>query len=128
MKTEDKLNRLHSLLVAAVRKDPAVAAEVDKLFGAGAEAEAPDAPARPPRPRNRRAPAPFDPYLVYEQGEPALRMRLGELDTEVLKDIVAEYGMDAGKLVLKWKTKARILEHIVTTVQARAKKGDAFRS
>lgn len=55
-------------------------------------------------------------------------MRLGELDVEALKDIVAEHGMDPGKLVLKWKIKERILEHIISTVQARSKKGDALRS
>jgi len=126
MKTEDKLKKLFSLLIAAAKKDPSLAAEIDGLLGAGAGT--PDSSIHPSRSRNRRKPALFDPFVIHEQGEPALRMRLGELDIEALKDIVAEHGMDPGKLVLKWKTKERILEHILSTVEARSKKGDAFRS
>ncbi len=126
MNTEDKLKKVFSLLISAVKKDPSLAAEIDGLLGF--EAGTPDSSILPSRSRNRRKPAPFDPFGIYEQGEAALRIRLGELDVEALKDIVAEHGMDPGKLVLKWKTKERILEHILSTVQARSKKGDAFRS
>ena len=126
MKTEDKLRKVFSLLIAAAKKDPNLAAEIDGLLGFGTGT--PESSIRSSRSRNRRKPAPFDPFLIYAEGESALRTRLGELDLEALKDIVAEYGMDPGKLVLKWKTKERILEHILSTVQARSKKGDAFRS
>jgi len=126
MKTEDKLAKLFSLLIAAAKKDPSLSAEIDGLLGAGAGT--PGSSIHPSRSRNRRKPALFDPFVIYEQGEAALRMRLGELDIEALKDIVAEHGMDPGKLVLKWKTKERILEHVLSTVEARSKKGDAFRS
>ena len=50
-----------------------------------------------------------------------------ELDTEQLKDIVAEHGMDTAKLAMKWKSSERLIEFIVSTVEARADKGRAFR-
>jgi hypothetical protein len=125
MKTEDRLRKVFSLLLAAVRKDEKLAAEIDALLGFE---KRPPGASVPSGSRHRRKPAVFDPFEVYEQGESTLRSRLGELDLEALKDIVAEHGMDPGKLVLKWKTKERILEHILVTVQARSKRGDAFRS
>ena len=126
MKAEDRLKKVFSLLLAAARKDDKLAAEIDAILGF--EKRAPGTPSAPGPPRNRRKPAAFDPFLVYAQGEAALRVRLAELDLEALKDIVAEHGMDPGKLVLKWKTMDRVIDHIVATVQARSKKGDAFRS
>lgn len=75
----------------------------------------------------RRAPAVFDPVAVYREGDEVLRERLAPLDLEQLRDVVAEYGMDPGKLVMKWKTRERIVEHIVETAATRAKKGEAFR-
>jgi hypothetical protein len=125
MKTEDRLRKVFSLLLAAVKKDDKLAAEIDALLGFG---RGPSGASVRSGSRHRRNPAPFDPFVIYEQGESDLRIRLSELDLEGLKDIVAEHGMDPGKLVLKWKTKERILEHIVSTVQARSKKGDAFRT
>lgn len=123
MKTENKLKKLFSLLIGAAKRDPSLAAEIDELLGAGTS----DSSISSSRSRTRRKPAAFDPFVVYEEGEPALRERLGGLGLEELKDIVAEHGMDVGKLVLKWKTQERIIEHIISTVQARSKKGDAFR-
>ena len=75
----------------------------------------------------RRTPAVLDPVALYSEGEGKLREKLGLLDLERLRDIVAEYGMDPGKLVMKWKTEERVIEHIVEVASARAKKGEAFR-
>jgi hypothetical protein len=76
----------------------------------------------------RRTPALLDPVKILEsEGEESLRKQLSTLDIEQLKDIVAEYGMDQAKLVMKWNTASRITEHIVTTALHRSKKGDAFR-
>jgi len=47
---------------------------------------------------------------------------------EQLKDIVADYGMDPGKLVMKWKSSDKVIDRIVEISLARAQKGDAFRS
>src|SRR5262245_33358781 len=70
----------------------------------------------PARRAARRQRAALDPIAILRsQGEKTLRDRLQTLDVEKLKDIVAEYGMDTAKLVMKWKTSDRIIEHIVAT-------------
>ena len=80
------------------------------------------------RPKNRRPPPVLDPVEVARSGENELRARLATLSVEQLKDIVAEFGMDPGKLVIKWKNAGRIIDRIVEISMPRAQKGDAFRS
>lgn len=75
----------------------------------------------------RRAPAVLDPIEFIQHGEAALRSKLGELDLERLLDIVAQFGMDPGKLVMKWKDRDRVIDRIVEVSSARATKGDSFR-
>jgi hypothetical protein len=75
----------------------------------------------------RRTPAVIDPVELARHGESALRAQLAGLDLEQLRDIVAEYGMDPGKLVMKWKDSNRIIDRIVELSLGRATKGDAFR-
>ena len=80
------------------------------------------------RSRRRRAPAVFDPVAVLrERDDQELRSRLLGLDLEQLKDMVAQYGMDPGKLVMKWKNRERVADRIVEISAKRAQKGDAFR-
>lgn len=76
----------------------------------------------------RRTPAVLDPLGLARQGEEVLRRQLSLLDLEQLKDVVAEYGMDPGKLVMKWKDTIRIIDRIVELSLARSTKGDAFRA
>ncbi|MCK4793137.1 MAG: hypothetical protein KAV87_55920 [Desulfobacteraceae bacterium] len=76
----------------------------------------------------RRRPGAFDPMVVYRENPDKLRPQLEELSIEELKDIIAEHGMDRSKLAMKWKTKDRLIALIVTTVESRMHKGDAFRS
>lgn len=78
-------------------------------------------------PRHRRAPAKVDPVQLTREGRD-LRDVLRDLDIEELKDVVAEFGMDPSKLVMKWKDRDRIAEHIVDTSMTRAAKGTVFRS
>ena len=80
------------------------------------------------RPANRRSPAVLDPVMIAQRGEDPLRKSLESLALEQLKDIVADYGMDQRRLVMKWKTPARVIDHIVEVSVSRARKGDAFRS
>lgn len=83
---------------------------------------------RASRRTGRRAPGPFDPFAVYgANGEDGLRQRLGALDLEQLRDIVAEHGMDHDRLAMKWKDPERVIGRIVERVMARAAKGSAFR-
>lgn len=79
------------------------------------------------RPRHRRPPALFDPVVLARESEGVLREQLVQLTVEQLKDIVADYGMDPGKLVMKWKSSERIIDRIVEVSVGRARKGNAFR-
>jgi hypothetical protein len=77
----------------------------------------------------RRARGVIDPFAVYtEIGDGGLRDRLGILDLEQLRDIIAEHGMDHDRLAMKWKTKDRVINRIVDKVAARTAKGSAFRT
>lgn len=79
--------------------------------------------------RRRRAPGPWDPYDVYAKvGEAGLRDRLGELELEQLRDIIAEHGMNTDGLAMRWTKAERAVGRIVERVVDRAAKGDAFRS
>lgn len=80
------------------------------------------------RPKNRRPKAILDPVELARENENGLREQLRSLSLDQLKDIVAEYGMDPGKLVMKWKASDRVVQRIVEISLARAQKGDAFRS
>ena len=80
------------------------------------------------RPKNRRLAGVVDPFIIYsESGEQELRSRLTDLHLELLRDIVAEHGMDNDRLAMKWKDPARVIERIVDRVVARSAKGSAFR-
>ncbi len=85
------------------------------------------APAENRKRGNRRAPAILDPVALAAQSEEVVRSQLAPLDLEQLRDIVADYGMDPGKLVMKWKIPERVIDKIVEISLARARKGDAFR-
>lgn len=76
----------------------------------------------------RRASAVLDPIDLARHGEAELRNQLATLDLEKLLDVVAQYGMDPGKLVMKWKDRERVIDRIVEVAQGRATKGDAFRA
>lgn len=75
----------------------------------------------------RRPAALLDPIELVRSGEDVLRAKLAELDLDRLIDIVAQFGMDPSKLVMKWKDRDRVIDHIVERSSARATKGDAFR-
>lgn len=79
------------------------------------------------RGKNRRAPAALDPIQIARDGEQALRAALEKLSLNQLRDIVAEYGMDPGRLVMKWNTPERVIDRIVEISITRAHKGSAFR-
>ena len=77
----------------------------------------------------RRAPAKLDPFKILADGsEPELLARLADLSLEELRDIVAQFGMDPRRLVMKWRDAQRVREHIVVTTAQRSRKGDAFRA
>jgi len=125
MNIKKPLKALMAVITEEVDRNPefakklAVALGWDKTIGEAKQ------PAK--RRGHRRAPAVLDPVALYGEGEGLLREKLGSLNLEQLRDIVAECGMDPGKLVMKWKTEQRVIDHIVETAASRAKKGEAFR-
>lgn len=77
--------------------------------------------------RRRRNPAKLDPVQMIKDNVD-IKENLSNLSIEELKDVVAEFGMDPSKLVMKWKDEARIIDHIVDTSRSRAAKGQAFKN
>lgn len=112
---------------------PDRAADGAQAGGAAEPTSPPVAPRKPEEPGGerrkggRRSPALLDPVALAGQGDAVLRGRLGDLDLDRLHDVVAEYGMDPGKLVMKWRDRERVIDRIVEVASARATKGDAFR-
>ena len=103
-----------SLLTALGQKQDSPAAHLDDRFIGT-------------RPKNRRAAAVFDPIEIAVLGEEALKSELSALNVEQLLDIVSDYGMDPGRIVVKWKSPERIIDRIIEIAVMRARKGNAFR-
>lgn len=127
MKLRAKLLDLAKAVADAADRDPELASRLTEIFGAAPPAPKRSEPA-PGRAKNRRPAALLDPVALVADGEPALRDRLAALSLDQLLDVVAEYGMDPGKLVMKWKDPARVIDRIVEIALGRAQKGHAFRS
>ena len=130
-----RLSVLFDVLLEEVERNPDLAERIERAFNvetveqeATAEvAEKRGAPKRATRAKNRRTPAVLDPVALVQEGVDELVKSLRALELEQLRDIVAEYGMDPQRLVMKWKTKDKVIEHIVAMAQQRARKGEAFR-
>lgn len=131
----DRLSALFVAVLDEARKNPEFAARLERaLVGetphGATRKKSPTAERSsnaPPRRSNRRAKAAVDPFELLSVGEHHLRAELAKLDIEQMKDIVAEYGMDTSRLALKWKSRERLVDFVVTTVVARNRKGDVFR-
>lgn len=131
MTTRDRLARVFHVILDEAAQNPAFASRLEEILGASEPARrarrATSAGPRQTR-RRRRSPAVLDPISAFREGEDVLRGRLGELNLEQLRDIIAEYGMDPDKLAMKWKSPDRLVERIVEVARGRATKGDAFRA
>ena len=123
MDTGKLLNEVFNELSREVRSNPDLGMRLGKII----EKYIPDAEKRSVRPHRRKTGA-FDPVAVYRQDSSKLKSRLEELNIEELKDIIADQGMDRSKLAMKWKTKERLINLIVATVESRIHKCDAFRT
>ena len=132
MNVRKLLLNLARVIADQAERDPALAEQIMAALGLADKTEASHPStkrlARVTRPKNRRPAAMLDPIALGRDGELALRSGLSPLSLEELKDVVADYGMDPGKLVMKWKDANRIVDRIVELSLARAQKGDAFRS
>lgn len=120
------LQGLVRTIVEEAERNPDFARRVEKSLGMGGEGIPAQSDRNMKGGRNRRSPAVLDPIDAARHGEAALRQSLAVLSLEQLKDVVADYGMDPGKLVMKWKTPQRIIDRIVEFSMARAVKGDVF--
>lgn len=123
MNTQKTLKALFSEFLAEVERNDALRATVEGILGHSKETAA-QSPKQPVRRKAGR----FDPMAVHRERPADLGRCLGELSVDELKDIIAEHGMDRTKLAMKWKDKPRLVELIVSTVESRAQKGDAFRA
>lgn len=130
MNLRNTLLSLANLIADQADNDPVFSRRVNELLS-GLEQKKPakkTVQASDGRPKNRRPAPVLDPIATLNEGEEVLRVRLSKLSLEELKDIVADYGMDPGKLVMKWKIPEKVIDRIVEISKTRAQKGDAFRS
>ena len=136
MRLRDTLNRLARVVIEEAERNPTFEAALVDALGAPLTKRSPpktDVPAAQvshadaKRGKNRRPLAALDPIQVVRDGVPVLRDALEKLTLDQLRDIVAEYGMDPGRLVIKWNTPERVIDRIVEMSVARAHKGSAFR-
>lgn len=135
MSLRNTLNRLMRVVIDEAERNPDFEAALNEALGAAPSKRKPyktetldqaeDGEAK--RGKNRRASAVLDPVQIVRDGESALRTALEKLSLEQLRDIVAEYGMDPGRLVMKWNTPERVIDRVVEMSIARAHKGNAFR-
>lgn len=135
MSLRNTLNRLIRVVIEETERNSDFEAALNDALGSApskrkpskAEVLSQEEDGEVKRGKNRRAPAALDPVQVARNGEPTLRSALEKLSLEQLRDIVAEYGMDPGRLVMKWNTPERVIDRIVEMSIARAHKGNAFR-
>ncbi|WP_424947190.1 hypothetical protein [Candidatus Spongiihabitans sp.] len=119
------LKSFMKVIVDEVGQNPEFAKKIAMALGLGEAKRYSEQQAK--RRSGRRTPAVLDPVVLVSEGSGELRKKLDSLGLEQLRDIVAECGMDPGKLVMKWKNKERVIDHIVEVASARSKKGEAFR-
>jgi hypothetical protein len=129
MKLKTRLSRLAGVIAEQAAHDPDFAKKIEVIMGCDRTVTPKAKPKGPgARKGGRRTPALIDPVAMAQSGPEALRNALQPLNLDQLLDIVAEYGMDPGKLVMKWKDRDRVVDRIVELSISRATKGDAFRS
>ncbi|MGC0363085.1 hypothetical protein ABH922_001069 [Rhodococcus sp. 27YEA15] len=131
------LAKLVQVVAEEAARTPRFAKAIEDAFAvSGADSAAVVAPAEPrPAPRRRtaapkakREPGAFDPFEVFKtDGEAALLERLSALDTDGIKDIIAEQEIDTHKETGR-KRKVDVLAlWTVERVKALTSKGNAFR-
>ena len=114
MKLKTRLTRLATLIASEADSNPEFAAQIEELLGdikkvplkssvRKSKDKGASATGAVSSHRGRRTPAVLDPVALARESEASLRSGLAELDHDRLLDVVAEYGMDPGKLVMKWK-------------------------
>ena len=134
MPVGDALRQFVKIVVDEAARNPKFAEELESAFAAAAlrQSASSEGPAEMldrdvKKPRGRRNKAVLDPVHLARDGEERLRTELENLTVDELKDIVAEFGMDPRRKVMKWKTRENIVEEIVRVSKYRSRKGESFR-
>lgn len=129
MKLKTRLTRLATAIADQASQNPEFAQQIEEILGCSPVVRSKaSTKGSGTRKGGRRAAAVVDPVAIAESDPTALRDALEPLDLVQLLDVVAEYGMDPGKLVMKWKDRNKVIERIIDVSMSRATKGDAFRS
>jgi len=130
MTIKKRLSTLVSVIMEESEKNASFRANIERALGINASLDVtrPRTERLTRRKGGRRTPALLDPVELARQGESELRVKLITLTLDQLRDIVAQYGMDPGRLVMKWKNVNRVIDRIVELALSRATKGDAFRT
>ena len=130
MTLKQRLSALVSAIVEETQKNEPFRVNVERALGINTSTSAPlpRVKGTTKQRKGRRTPAVLDPVELARQGEDTLRTKISVLTLDQLRDIVAQYGMDPGKLVMKWKDTNRVIDRIVELALARATKGDVFRN
>jgi hypothetical protein len=131
MTLKQRLSALVSAIIEETQKNKSFRENVEHALGINTStgASQPWPVGKTRQKKGRRTPALHDPVeLARQGGEGELRAKISELTLDQLRDIVAQYGMDPGKLVMKWKDINRVIDRIVEVSLARSTKGDAFRN
>ena len=130
MNLKKTLRALGAVVLEEAERNPEFAQRLARAIGEFEELKNSADPQLLPKKRSRtRAAAVVDPIAVLaENGEEMLRRELQPLPLDKLLDIVAEFAMDPSKLVMKWKSPDRVIDHIVESAKRRSVKGDAFRA
>ena len=130
MNLKQRLSALASVIMEETQKNEPFRINVERALGINTSTNDPLSQAKgtgtTKKRKGRRTPAVLDPVELARQGEDTLRTKMSILTLDQLRDIVAQYGMDPGKLVMKWKDPNRVMDRIVELALARATKGDAF--
>lgn len=122
MTLKQTLRALGAVVLEEAERNPDFARRLEQALGQQASSPS-------PKKSRSRATALVDPVaLLDERGEQELRTRLQGLSLEQLLDVVAEFGMDPARLVMKWKSAERVVDHIIESATRRSSKGDAFRA
>ena len=119
---KNKLKKLFDLIIEESKNNESFRKKIDDLLEPKIEIKTEK------KGKNKREAAALDPIIIAEKDVKELKIKLEELDIEKLKDIVSEYRLDPSRLVMKWKDKDRIIEHIIKAALSRAEKGDVFRT
>jgi hypothetical protein len=66
-----------------------------------------------------------DPFAMYQSGRPAMRTRLSALPSELLRQIISEFGLNPAGKSLSWLNRNQLVTFILTAVEVQIAQGKA---